>query len=487
MLIYDLESRGQNSIYEYIYKCIREDILNGTLKEGDRLPSKREFARTHAIAVITVENAYAQLQIEGYITAKPKSGFYVNDIGMQYIPDEEKIGFIEDTKSGVHENSYGQKENAKKNNSGKWTIDFSSNSLVEDAFPFATWTKLMRRILSEKEPVFLKSPEAKGVVELRTAIADYLKRAKGLDISKEQIIVGPGTEYLHHILMQLIGYNRLVAVEDPGYKKVGQIYQSHGLKCLYLPVDKQGLIVDNLLNSNVSLVHISPSHHFPTGCVMSIERRHQLLKWAKSNKSYVIEDDYDSEFRFSGKPIPTLASMDEHQVIYMNTFTKTLAPSIRIAYMVLPKDLMFKYEKKLSFYSGTVSSFEQYTLAAFLKEGYYERHINRMRNYYRLHRTNILNAIQKSELVGKVLVEEENAGLHFILNLNMEPKLEEEKFVNQLEEVGIHLSPISRYCYNCQKKYKNKYLIYYANIEEDKLQWGLQVINNILEKFANFS
>lgn len=254
-------------------------------------------------------------------------------------------------------------------------------------------------------------------MELREAIANHLMEFRGMEVDAENIIIGAGTEYLYSIIVQLLGRDSVIAVEDPGYRKIGKVYESNGVECLHLPIDNSGIQTKALLGKKIDAVHISPSHHFPTGRVMPVSRRQHLIHWAIENNGFIIEDDYDSEFRFSGRPIPTMVGMDKERVIYMNTFSKTLAPSIRIAYMVLPDRLMEKFHTKLNFYSGTVSSFEQYTLANFIAGGYYERHINRMRNYYRDYRNKIINAIKQSALYPKVTIEEENAGLHFILGI----------------------------------------------------------------------
>lgn len=478
-MVYDLENRGQTPIYEYLYECIREDILRGVLKAGEKLPSKRAMAKDHAIALITVENAYAQLIIEGYVTAKEKSGYFVNadmtapslseaiNDGLETPLREDMAGRMAAPTSGASL-TVRTDQMARGNKTADWIVDFSSGKLKRDAFPFATWARLMRRVLDDREEAFLEKPESKGVWELREAIAVYLRKAKGLDVSPDRIIVGPGTEYLHHLILQLVGPNRIVAVEDPGYKKVGQIYESHGLKCLHVHVDENGLMAERLCGSNAKLVHLSPSHHFPTGCVMPIGRRRALLEWAREQGAYLVEDDYDSEFRFDGRPVPTLASLDDETVIYLNTFTKTLAPSIRIAYMVLPENLKKKYEEKLFFYSGSVSSFEQYTLAAFIREGYYERHVNRMRNYYRQQRTKILTILEESELAKHASVEEHAAGLHFILRVK--GIRSDAAWLRALEEKGIRLMPVSAYCYGDQEKYRHQFVIYYSDVEERNLR-----------------
>ncbi len=485
MLIYDLEKRGSDSLYEYLYRCIREDISEGTLKPGEKLPSKREMAVSHKIAVITVENAYAQLQLEGYITSRERSGYFVNE-GMQALHGRSRSRTeTSEDRSGKEVLRSGNR-NKNINMAGGTTavggnvpagekrVDFSTNHAAKDAFPFSTWAKLMRRELTNREEEFLEKPGAEGVGELREAIADYLRKAKGLAPDPERIIIGPGTEYLHYLLLQLIGRDRVAAVEDPGYKKIGRLYEGNGLKCLYIPVDGRGMTVDALRGSSASLVHISPSHHFPTGCVMPADRRHRLLQWAAERDAYIVEDDYDSEFRFDGRPVPTLASLDDGHVIYMNTFTKTLAPSIRIAYMVLPEKLMQIFSERLSFISSAVSAFEQYTLAAFIREGYYERHISRMRNAYRQHRMKMLRVLEESRLSREACVEEDSAGLHFILHMKRE--IDDERFVGELEREGIRLLPVSLYCYQSAEKYRHRFLIHYSDLPEETLRQAFQTM-----------
>jgi len=528
ILTYDLEKRGRHPIYEYLYLCIREDILSGVIRGGEKLPSKREMARDHKVALITVENAYAQLVIEGYVTAREKSGYFVNPGMAETVrPEKNRAAWAEGgsglTAAGMQakertgqaagmqaKERTGQAAGAQaKEQAGlaagqsaqtravqgawaaglegtagtpkkKWLVDFSSGELKRDAFPFDTWSKLMRRVMNDREEAFLTKPDRSGVPELREAIAAYLKKAKGLAVSPGQVLVGPGTEYLHHLILQLVGRSRMVAVEDPGYVKVGQIYEGNGLKVLHVPVDRGGMVVSRLWGTNASLVHTSPSHHFPTGCVMPIGRRRELLNWAHAQEAYVIEDDYDSEFRFDGRPIPTLASLDGERVIYLNTFTKTLAPSIRIAYAVLPEKLKERYDEKLSFYSGAVSSFEQYTLAAFIGEGYYERHVNRMRNYYRQQRTRILETLAASPLADKVSVEEHSAGLHFILRVK--ELGDEEAWVKELEEHGIRLVPVSAYCYGGKERYGKRFLVYYSDLEPENLKKAFEIMSLTLDR-----
>ena len=323
-------------------------------------------------------------------------------------------------------------------------------------------------------------PEKNGVMELREAIADHLQHFRGMNVNPDNIIVGAGTEYLYSIIVQLLGRDKVIAVEDPGYKKIANVYESNGVKCLHIKIDQRGIQLNELVESKADAVHISPSHQFPTGRVMPISRRTHLLKWAINNKKYIIEDDYDSEFRFSGKPIPPIAGMEGKRVIYMNTFSKTLAPSIRIAYMVLPDELMDKFNTKLGFYSNTVSGFEQYTLANFISKGYYERHINRMRNYYRDYRNKIIRTIQNHPIYSKVSIEEENSGLHFILNINK--KIDDEQFKKELQQNNINISGVSDYCYNNLDEFKHKFIINYSAVSEENLKKALDVMNEALSE-----
>lgn len=235
-----------------------------------------------------------------------------------------------------------------------------------------------------------------GIRELREAICQYLYQFRGMKVTPEQVVVGAGTEYLYGLLIQLLGRSRRFAVENPGYRKIPMIYEKNGVSCSYIPLDAHGVRIDALTESGADILHISPSHHFPTGIITPVSRRHELLNWAAASEHrYIIEDDYDSEFRLGGRPLPTLQSIDTiEKVIYINTFTKSLSSTIRISYMILPPHLMRRFQKELGFYSCTVSNFEQYTLTRFLSEGYFEKHINRMRKYYRNQRNAILDCIK---------------------------------------------------------------------------------------------
>lgn len=465
MLTYPMEEAKSESMYEYLYRKIKQDILEHTLKPGEKLPSKRNFAKNLKVSVITIENAYAQLLVEGYIYSIEKKGYFVADIQEQVIPAKKTV----------------TKPKLKKEKEKPLFADFTSNRISRDQFPFSIWTKLQREVISSiSSEHMLTVPPVGGVWELRSAIADHLYQFRGMSVEPDQIIIGAGTEYLYHLLIQLLGREPIYAVEDPGYTKITKVYESNGVTCAHIPVEQVGVKLHELETSGADILHISPSHHFPTGIVMPISRRYELLSWASKKESrYIIEDEYDCEFRLNTKPIPTLQSIDVmEKVIYMNTFSKSLAPSFRISYMVLPKHLMEKYETELGFYSCTVSAFEQYTLAEFIGRGYFEKHINRMRNYYRGKRDQMLKAFQNSKLASRIAIREEDAGLHFLLSVKTE--LKDEEVEKKAREKGIGISSLSRYYYESASAAEHVFVINYSGIEEEKME---EAVSRLVEVF----
>ena len=298
-----------------------------------------------------------------------------------------------------------------------WEADFTANNLPAEAFPFSVWAKLQREVLLDYGAELLGPVPPGGAYVLRQAIADYLYGFRSMTVSPDQILVGAGTDFLYNLLIQLLGRDKCYGVEDPGYGKIRQVYEAAGVPCLPVPLDGDGIRIDRLGEAQV--LHLSPSHHFPTGIVTPIGRRQALLEWAEGGEGrYLIEDDYDSEFRLAGRPIPTLQSIDRAgKVIYLNSFTKSIAPAIRISYLVLPPELMEEFRHRLGFYACTVPSFEQYTLARFLSRGYFEKHINRMKKYYRGQRDRLIAALSHASFSRQVEILEQDAGLHFLLRV----------------------------------------------------------------------
>lgn len=425
MLTYDLGRRGRLARYDYLYRCIKGDILSGRLEAGEKLPSKRALADHLGVAVATVENAYGQLIAEGYLHPREKRGYYVSRV--------EK-----------RESDWTPPPPAPAEPEPRWTLDLRGIGNGTEGFPFSVWAKLTRRVLTEQGEALLRATPHNGVPELRRALARHLYQFRGMSVDPERIVVGAGTEYLYNLLIQLLGRELVYGLEDPGYSKAERIYALNGARCLSLAVDDQGVTEEALRAGELQVLHVSPNHQFPTGVVTPIARRQGMLRWAEGGERYVIEDDYDSEFRFTGRPIPALQSIDRSgRVIYMNTFSRSLAPSLRISYLVLPEGLLERYQSRLGFYSCTVPAIEQYTLARFLEEGHFDSHLGRMRVFYRNRRDQVMGAIRATPLAGRCRVLREEAGLHFLLELDTARQDGELKAL--AEEEGIRLSFLTDY------------------------------------------
>jgi len=464
MLTYNIENKGKTPLYIYLYNCIKSDIENGVIKSNNKLPSKRNLAEHLKISVMTVQNAYAHLLSEGYIYSREKSGYFASALEKTIVTTATKTkitGILEETTPA-------------------YFMDFCENSINIESFPYSIWSKQMREVLYERDHDLLRKMPSVGVLKLRKAISDFLYHFRGMSVSPEQIIIGAGTEYLYSLLIKLLGKDKIYAVEDPGYKRIAEIYKSENARYEHINLDAFGISIDELTKSDTDIVHISPSHHFPTGIVMPVKRRKELLKWANEDSNrFIIEDDYDSEFRFTGKSVPTLQSIDDNKkVIYINTFSKTISPAIRISYMVLPDSLLLKYRQKLQFHSCTVSSFEQYTLAKFIEKGYFERHINRMRKFYKAQRDFVIKTIKNSKLGNKSKIYEENSGLHFIIKF--ETNLSDEEIVKQAKNHNINISCLSQYCFKQDNMKKSMIIINYSGIDIEKVESVVNTLSNII-------
>ncbi len=454
VLTYSFENIESESMYEHLYRCIKQDILQKKLKSGEKLPSKRTFAKNLGVSTITVESAYAQLVAEGYLYTLPKRGYYVCDLekGEEPPPPRPK------------------QELPRQPVRRTYWADFVGSSVAKDMFPFSVWVKLLRDVTAgEDEATLLTDTSAGGIRQLRQAISDHLYQFRGMSIDPEQIVVGAGTEYLYSVLIQLLGRDRGYAMEDPGYLRLSKIYEKNDVRVCHIPMDASGIIPEKLEESGAEILHITPSHHFPTGIVMPVSRRYEFLSWAsKGENRYIIEDDYDCEFRLSGRPIPTLQSIDVmEKVIYINTFSKSLAPAFRISYLVLPKHLVTRFYETLGFYSGTVSCLEQMTLARFLSEGYFEKHINRMRNHYRTVRDKLLGEISRSPLAGRVQISEENAGLHFLMEVDTNRS--DQEIVQAAEGEDLRISFVSQYYFDTANCRPHVLVMNYSGLEEDRI------------------
>ena len=443
MLTYELKKSPGVPLYEALYRCIRADILSGVLKPGEKLPSKRALAENLEVSKITVEAAYSQLLSEGYIRSREKVGYFVEAIRRQAVPTTtESVPAAEPEKP---------------------LLDLTGAGTVR--FPFSVWTRLQREVMLDYGEKLLLPMPNQGIFELRKAISDHLAAFRGLHAPPENILVGAGTDFLYNILIQLLGRDLIYAVEEPGYGKIRKIYAAGGVACVSAAMDHQGVRPDSLMEARV--LHISPSHHFPTGLVTPVSRRLELLDWARENGGYIIEDDYDSEFRFDAHPMSAMQSLDHSgRVIYMNSFSKTLAPSIRISYMVLPDALLARFQEKLGFYGCTVPSFEQYTLARFLSGGHFEKHINRMRKFYRARRNRVITLLRNCPMAERLEILEQDAGLHFLLRIDT--KLSDRELTDHLRSYGIRIHALSHY-YHLTGENTHCLVVNYAGLDEEVL------------------
>lgn len=485
MLTYNLTATGSDSLYESLYKCIKNDILQGKLCAGEKLPSKRSFAKNLGISVITVENAYGQLSDEGYIYSMPKRGFYVSDIDMVVARGINMKGISQSADRNISGDNYiygmeSFNEAASSLAKSSYFADFSSNQTDSEIFPFSIWSKTVRSVLNDNQIQLMINSPCAGILPLRNAIAHYLRDFRGMQVFSHQIIIGAGTEYLYGLLIQLLGKNLIYGVENPGYHKIGKICKSMGVTYRHVDLDESGVSIHELEEKKIDIIHTSPSHHFPTGLVMPVSRRYELLGWAaKKKQHYIIEDDYDSELRLNGQPIPALQSIDvSEKVIYINTFTKTLSSTVRISYMVLPEKLLDKFYKTLFFYSCTVSNFEQYTLAKFIDEGCFEKHINRMRKYYSDKRKKLFLAIKKSKLNKYVTVHEEDAGLQFLMEIKT--KYSDEEFVRRAAKEGIKMSPLSGFYHLKENRTEHIFVMNYLGVEESNIEKTVEKLCKII-------
>ncbi|MGN1061270.1 MAG: PLP-dependent aminotransferase family protein [Candidatus Coproplasma sp.] len=452
MLTYQLDEKNK---YYSLYYNIREDILHGNLKAGERLPGKRTLAKHLAVSVITVQTAYEQLLAEGYILSEERKGYFVAEVNV----GESADAVI----------PHGEQPPKK-----EYDLDLTTGRAPAELFPFSVWAKLMRKTLSEEGEHLLERVPCDGSPRLKAAIAAYLYRFRGYKVDPRYIVVGAGAEYLYGVIVQLLGRDKPYAVENPGYGRVPNTYRLNGAHCTFIDVGERGVDVEEVERSNACALHISPAHQYPTGAVIPVPNRSRLLSWAQTNDAYIIEDDYDSEFRLSGKPLQTMAAMNGERVIYINTFSKTLAPSMRLGYMVLPPQLYSIYLKLYSQTANVVPLFEQLTLASMLDGGYFERHVNRLKNYYRGIRAELIAVIAQLPFEKKII--ETGGGLH--LTLKLPDFTTDEDIKAKAAELGINVKCLSDYLFTPTKGYNNVAVINYSSVTSAKLNKVKDRLNN---------
>ena len=420
--------KGDKPLYEQIYIYIKNGINEGSLKAGERLPSTRALCAHLSVSRNTVQMAYDQLISEGYIDSKDRSGYSVATVNTAKKAERPASKTTEVKKTGPAPFKY----------------DFSPYALDTGTFPYATWQRFTRRLLSERGNDLFLLGDRQGEYELRLAISNYLAGSRGFYAAPENIIICAGADYSFQLLIQLLSVPKKVAMENPCYMQAYRIFKGFGCDIEKIPVGEAGPDLSALSTSDAAAIYVTPSHQYPLGLVMSAAKRRELLKIAAETGKYIIEDDHDSEFRYKGRLIPALKELDEKdRVVYLGTFSRTIAPAIRAGYMVLPDSLLAVYKEKFSHYASTVSRIDQLILAAFINEGSYERHLNRTRKLYRGRHDALIDAIKEASASVKIL--DEDAGLHVTVSFPYENN-EEEIVVSALKK-GIKLYGLSDFSF----------------------------------------
>lgn len=379
MLTYFMDARGKQRKYRFLYHAIRRDILAKKLLPGERLPSKRALAEHLGLSLSTVGSAYAALLDEGYLEVKARSGFFVSALA---IPES---GSVTPAATADFQSADENTTSAPATSETESAVPHASLGDLSADFPFTPFSHIVRDVLLRFPNELLARPENQGVLHFRAAISAYLLRYRGMQAEPAQIVIGSGTEYLYGLVAQLLPRAALYGIEAQSYEKIRLVYSAYARPYELLPLDAYGVSAEGLAASRASLLHVTPYQSYPSGVTANAAKRFEYLRWAKERGAFLVEDDYASEFSLQKKPLETIYAMDSNDsVIYLNTFTKTLAPSMRVAYMVLPKRLLESYRERLGFYACTVPALDQYVLAEYMNRGYLERRLNQIRRKLRL-------------------------------------------------------------------------------------------------------
>ncbi len=501
-----LQTEGKLCLYEQIYEYIKNEIKSGKLLAGERLPSTRSLAEYLQVARSTVDYAYGQLLSEGYIESRPCKGHFVCSMEEMFRLEAESAGralypakesaaikrritdgsasgkageaFPKDTEDSLCEGGLSKVTESlggrmKKPLEEHCRIDFSPFDIDMSGFPFGVWKKITKNILNYANSELFARGEEQGDYDFRRTISRYLHSSRGVNCRPEQIIVGAGNDYLLFLLEKILGPRVRIAMENPTYKRSYRIFQSFSYTIATVDMDEWGMRADKLEQESVSAVYVMPSHQFPTGTVMPIGRRMELLKWAgREPGRYLIEDDYDSEFRYHGKPIPALQASDKHgRVIYMGTFSKAIAPAIRISFMVLPESLLEKYLRDCAFYSCTVSRIDQSILNEFIQEGCFERHLNKMRKIYRAKHELLLECLQPFRTAFEI--SGENAGLHLLLT--SKTGISEKELIRRAMEGRVRVYGLSENMVETASDSRTV-LIGFGGVSADEIREGMELL-----------
>ncbi len=450
-LTMNLRTDKKTPLYEQIYSFIKHDIQSGRIACGEKLPSTRALAKHLEVSRSTAALAYEQLLSEGFIESVPCRGFFAAQI--------EELYHLRPAKA---------KEEKEKADGKAYRYDFTPNGVDLTGFPYNVWRKLSRDILMDDRTELFRSGDSRGEYGFRNAVCNYLYQARGVNCTPGQVIIGAGSDYLFMLLSMILGTDHKIAFEDPTYKQAYRLAQSLSYETVPVTMDKSGMEVTRLSGTDADIAYVTPSHQYPTGIVMPMKRRLELLKWAgEKDGRYIVEDDYDSEFRYKGKPIPALQGYDRmEKVIYLGTFSKSIAPAIRLSYMVLPNPLLRIYQERHRFVNSTVSKVDQMIVQRFLEDGYYERHLNKMRALYKNRHDTLIDALRP--LSGICRVFGEHAGVHLLLAF--ENGKTEEELILRAKERGIKVYGLSDYRILKDPAARPTVLLGYANLAEEQIK-----------------
>jgi GntR family transcriptional regulator / MocR family aminotransferase len=452
-------------LYEEVYVHLKNLIEKDILNEDEKMPSKRRLAENFNISPLTVEKAYAQLIDEGYVYSVEKKGYFVS----------KKVAIFKPTFSV-------KQEITKNEEIHSYKYDFSTGKVDTSYFPHKTWAKLAREVLSEQHHQMLNEIDPMGLFELREEIAKHIEIYRGIQVDPNQIFVGSSSTQLLNLLIEILGRQKIYGIEDPTYPKIYHLFKSLDIQTHLIEVDDMGLNIDKLKQTNIDIIHVVPSHQYPTGVMMTIQRRKALLNWVyQSKERYIIEDDYDSEFKYQGKPAEALRGLDQQdKVIYMNTFSKSLAPSFRVAYLVLPKHLLPKLMKISKYHRCTVPNFEQYILYKFMHNEHFSRHLHRMMKVYRQKLELLLNL---TKVYQHINIKNYESGLHFILSFKS--NISETKLLNQFITNDIYVQSVSTFRHKQDNSLKTIDLVIgYSGLTLLSLEEGYKKLLNIINNYV---
>ncbi|NQX67786.1 PLP-dependent aminotransferase family protein [Paenibacillus alba] len=423
-----LSEQSQDPLYLQLYTQIRQQIRSGAILNGARMPSVRTLQTQLHISKTPIETAYQMLSSEGYVVSKPRSGLYaINAFKPEHALMQGPI---------THHIDAALRPLSQRTSSAPHVIDFNPTSLDVQTFPFRIWRKMLNEALENSAELLCQYGDTQGEYAFRTVIADYIRQARGVVCSPEQIIIGSGISYSMSILTKLLAGYPHIAMEEPGFPKVRDHFGISGFAITPISIGNKGLSIDELERSSAQLVYVTPSHQFPTGSVIPYAERAQLLNWASARKAYIIEDDYDGEFRYFSKPIPSLQSLDHQgRVIYIGTFSKAFTPALRMNYMVLPVTLIRKMESLQALLSSP-SRIEQWAMQSFIEQGHWFRHIRRMRNTYRKKHSILMEKIS-AYFADEVEITGHSAGLH--IQISVKTKLKPEQLVQMAADHGVRI------------------------------------------------